>query len=75
MAELKKTLKLDTGDNSSSADEKKDDNKSTNTSSKSSNASTGTTETGDATPFVALTVLLVAALGVAVIASRKKVSE
>lgn len=76
VAELKKTLKLDTGDNSSSANEKKDDSKNTSsTSSKSSTASTGTTKTGDATPIVALAVLLVAALGVAVIASRKKVSE
>ncbi len=73
VAELKKTLKLDSGDTSSKNDDKKDDNK--NTSSKSSAASTGTTETGDATPFVALAVLLVAALGVAVIASKKKVTE
>ena len=71
VAELRKTLKLDSGDNNSSS--KKEDNK--DTSSKSSTASTGTTKTGDSTPFVALAVLLVAALGVAVIASKKKVSE
>lgn len=64
VAELRKTLKLDSGDNNSSS--KKEDNKDT---------STGTTKTGDSTPFVALAVLLVAALGVAVIASKKKVSE
>ena len=71
VAELRKTLKLDSGDNNSSS--KKEENK--DTSSKSSTASTGTTKTGDSTPFVALAVLLVAALGVAVIASKKKVSE
>lgn len=72
IAELKKTLKIDSGDTSSKSDDKKNEK---DTSSKSSNASTGTTETGDATPFVALAVLLVAALGVAVIASKKKVTE
>lgn len=71
VAELRKTLKLDSGDNNSSS--KKEENK--DTSSKSSTASTGTTKTGDSTPFVALAVLLVAALGVAVVASKKKVSE
>lgn len=75
IAELKKTLKIEDADNSSSSNDNKDTSSKKNTSSKNSGASTGTTQTGDATPFVALGVLLVAALGVAVIASRKKVSE
>lgn len=70
IAELKKTLKIEDADNSSSNTSSKN-----NSSKTSSTASTGTTKTGDSTPYVVLAVLLVAALGVAVIASKKKVTE
>lgn len=44
-------------------------------SSTTSTTSSGTTTTGDSTPFVVLAIVLVASLGVAVVAAKKKVSE
>lgn len=46
-------------------------NASSSKSSSSASSSTGATTTGDATPYVALAVILVAALGVAVLARKK----
>ncbi len=44
-------------------------------SSTTSTTSGGTTTTGDTTPYVVLGVVLVAALGIAIVAAKKKVSE
>ena len=44
-------------------------------SSTTSTTSSGTTTTGDNTPYVVLAAVLVAALGIAVVAAKKKVSE
>lgn len=71
------------GDNNNNSNNNNSNNSNKNSStggsrtnsSTTSKTSSGTTTTGDSTPFVVLAIVLVASLGVAVVAAKKKVSE
>ena len=80
VAELEQQLGIDSADAGSSDTASGGDADTTSsggstasgTSSTASGTSSGATSTGDSTPYVVLAVVLVAALGVAVIAAKKK---